>query len=478
MTTSDKKQATKIANKAIKQANQQAKETVQEKQELLKRMEESYLACETEGRDAFTNLRRLREQKLPRGDEIIIARRLYDELPTLKRNLRTKGMTLSEFCSRYNLADASESSKELHRLTLPPNKNPSDVRLRRGAGKYRLLLEAISKVSNLSVSHLADRVLLGTSLHPNKNIGNLNETEKIQTALQGIVNKIDREFSIFAKYMEVAEWKARHIANGGKENWPKWELDSDLDSAEQELADAMNPRYAFWNSKPNWLTSINKEDINKVIEENPLHQMILSHGESGARQDDNFFYVPHVALGMTDCFNLGKQKENPVIYARKVQHTFQLWRDVDATTGLSRLEKDLPITDRWDTESQKPVGQTSAFSSDFAWIVIYPMPDNSRLMPMLYMHLEEGGAYLAPLDVRNLDLFRDAIWFDNTRHMSVFDRIAELLGYRDGTEKVIEEGFRRTAPWLDHNPIFKLRQQHAEDLKLLDAFCQQLWEEK
>ena len=92
-------------------------------------------------------------------------------------------------------------------------------------------------------------------------------------------------------------------------------------------------------------------------------------------------------------------------------------------------------------------------------------------MPMLYIAEEEGGPYILPLDARNLEIFRDAIWLNETEHMSVFGRIKELLGYREDTPKAIEDGLRRTAPWLDHNPFF-------HDRQMFDAFSQQLWEGK
>lgn len=59
------------------------------------------------------------------------------------------------------------------------------------------MIEAISKVTNEGVSTLADRVLIGTSPHPAKQIGNLSESEKVQTALQRIVDKIDDEFGLY-----------------------------------------------------------------------------------------------------------------------------------------------------------------------------------------------------------------------------------------------------------------------------------------
>src|SRR4051812_39497833 len=131
MRTTTDKRAAKIAKRVIKQAIKEARATVAGKPELIQRLENSPLMGETEGRDAFANLRRLRGQKLPRGEEVVIARQLYHEVLVLKRQLRAKDIPLGVFCSRHGIADAGQSSKELHRLTLAPDKSPSEVRLRR-----------------------------------------------------------------------------------------------------------------------------------------------------------------------------------------------------------------------------------------------------------------------------------------------------------------------------------------------------------
>lgn len=476
MATSVKKQAAKIAGKAIMKADEQAKESVKEKSEFLKRLEGSNLARETEGRDAFTNLRRLRGEKLPQGDEVIIARHLYEELPVLKRHLHSKGMGIGEFCSRFGMGDASESSKELHRLTLPPSKNPADVRLRRAAGKYRLLIEAISKITNESVSSLADRVLRGTSLHPEKHIGSLTEAEKLQTALQRITDKIDCEFGLYAKFMDIAQLKVKHIAAGGTEYWPMSELLSLEELSEtdykQEFADATDVRFAFWrreaqyasfNSMPNGFPNV------------VLYNYVL--------QDCSFFYVPHAPLGVIEFANLADRKHSVAEYEQSVKDNLKRWRDFIPDFGTTAVANESSISDDWDQEKLCPVGQLdftngSSRGTVFAWLIIYPTQDGSRLMPMLYIAYEEGGPYILPLDARNLEIFRDAIWLSETEHMSVFDRIKDLLGYRPGTSRVIEEGLRRTAPWLAHNPFFKMKQRQTDDLNMLDAFCQQLWEEK
>ncbi len=466
MSASIKKQAAKIANKAIRHADDQAKATLQEQKKLVERMEESRLLGETEGRDAFTNLRRLRGEKLPTGDEVVIARHLYDELPVLKRCLRARGMGIGEFCRFYGITDASETSKELHRLILAPGKNPANVRLRRGAGKYRGLIESISKITKESVSTLADRVLLGTSLHPAKQLGNLSEAEKVQTALQRIVDKIDGEFGLYAKFMEISQLKVSHVTNGGTEYWPMVNYGPEksgipmLETLRMEdLADATDPRFAFWPSGDDLCL------CNRVL------------------QDSNFFYVPHVPLGIIDVVNLPKRSQSIAAHELAVQETLKYWRMVSHMDGKSLVAHEYLVKDEWDPQKQCPFGQLEhdkgiSCGVNFGWLIIYPTRDGSRLMPMLYISYEEGGPYILPLNTRSLEAFRDGIWLNETEHMSAFDRIKELLGYRPNTPRVIEDGFRRTAPWLDHNPFFKMKQQHADDLQMLDTFCQQQWENK
>lgn len=466
--------------------------------EFQRRILESDLARESEGKDALSALRRIGGKKLPSGEEVVLARRLFDEIRVLKHHLRAKKGSIGKFCRDAGISDASQSSKELHRLILAPGKNPDEIRLRRTADKYYRLIVAISKTTKESASTLADRVLRGTSLHPAKNVENLSETEMVQAALQGIVDRIDSEFRIFAKFMDVAELKARHVSSGGKENWPKWDLDPDWFEYELEVADAMNPEFAFWQrARPLWDQEEfgkGKEEVDASSLESSAERLMFAttrfssnHSpvvvNSGARQDNEFFYVPHAPLGFTNCFDFHPdRRDDPVGYEKSVQRIIDHWQKIDDSTGVSLLGRSRAVTDQWNEESNEPFGQTlndmdSCVSANHAWIVIYPTPDNSRLMPMFYMHQEESGAYLVPLDARNLNLFRDALWLDERGHMSVFDRIKELLGYFPGTPKVIEDGFQRTAPWLDHNPFFKMRDEKTEDLRLLTDFCQRYWAE-
>ncbi len=472
-----KRQVKKIAAAVIDQAREEAKamlaSSAEVTQTLFEKVEEANRARETDGRDAWSNLKRLGGQKLPVGDEVMIARHLFDEMAVVKKQLRIENIGIGQFCIKRKISDASESSKELYRLILSPGKDPAGVRLRRSASKYRSLIEAISKTTNESTSTLADRVLRGTCLHP-ANMENLSETDMVHGALQTIVNKIDDEFGVHAKFMEVAELKVRHVAEGGPTHWPLWgpqihpgDIPEDVQTHERELEYAKDKRFAFWK-RPH-------DPVDPVLGGSPWP---MAQG-SDVLQDNEFFYVPHAALGFIEYVNLPSRKASPASYAAAVQSTVERWHTVDQNSGWT-IRDEWAVTDGWDEEEKRPVGQIDArlsHGTNFAWIVIYPMPDGSRSAPMLYISHEEGGAYLLPLDTRNLEILREAIWISETEHMTVFDRIKELLGYRPGSLRAIEEGFRRTAPWLDHNPFFKMSRQHHDDLQMLDAFCRQLWEE-
>lgn len=474
-----KKQAKIIATEFIDQARDEAEAVIASSAKvtvsLLTRVQESNRAREADGRDAWSNLKRLGGQKLPAGDELTIARRLYDEMVVVRKQLSIQKIGIGQFCIRSKISDGSESSKELHRLILPPGKDPERVRPRRSAGKYRSLIEAISKTTKESISTLADRVLRGTSLHP-ANMEGLSETEMVHAALQGIVNKIDEEFGIHATFMEVAELKARHVTDGGSTHWPLYEpwifsgaCPEDVQNYQRAIEDAKDKRFAFWE-RPD-------DPVDPFLDDWPWP---MAFG-SGAVQNSDFFYVPHAALGFIEYLNLPRRKASPAEYEAAVKFRVEGWHTGDSDDGRTAIRDQWNVKDEWDETEQRPVGQVdtnTARGADFAWIVIYPMPDGSRLMPMLYIPHQEGGPYLLPLDTRNLDIFREAIWISDTSYMTVFDRIKDLLGYRPGSRRVIEDSFRRTAPWLDHNPFFKMRRQQREDLQMLDSFCQQLWKEK
>lgn len=448
--------------------------------DFINRIQEQTKAWEADGRDAWTALKRLRGTNLADGDEIIIARRLHREIQALKVQLKRNGLGLGKFAIDAGLGTEGEYSKELYRMTLAPDKDPAKVRLRKSAAKYLNLIAAIARQTRESTGSLANRLLLGTSLHPAE-AKDWDEVEQVQVALQAIVDRVDRDFRLYATYMETAEIKATHAKSGGKLRWPQHEheyraiyfaqegetLMSLIDGVlqpefvravyQREIKDACDARHAYWMQD----TGLNRS---------PYFWWPLANG-SGCLQDDDYFYVPHVHLGFIEMFNIPDPDENQAVAEQELSPYIISARNEFVEFG------EVPCDD-WDEAHLRPTGQTTSLGSStlyHGWIVIYPTPDNLRLMPMLYISHEEGGPYLLPLDAGNLNILRKSYWISSREVMSVFDRIKELIGYVPGTQQVIMESFRRTAPWLQHNPILKLNDASIEDRQLLEDYCKRLW---
>lgn len=430
---------------------------------------------EAEGKDALSNLKRLRGRKLPEGDEVIIAQRLYGEVQRLKRHLKSQHMLMRDFCSMIGI-DVSGSSKELHRLMLAPDQDPATVRLRRSADKYYKLIYGISKYGYRNLNTLADDVLRGTSLHSFTQIGEMNEAEKLEFALQTTIDNIDREFGLYEQFQKTAELKSKFINAGTPQFWPLWGRDyEDKNTRSAYLRYASNPKNAYWDKvdDPQFSEIIYPED------EFPVPQF------NGILQSCDFFHIPHAPIGVVEFANVPRKPQHAEFlpeYEEKVKSFINdyYWKPSKKSKGKSCLEEYNSISDQWDEESKKPFGQLNhdngiARGTDYAWLIIYPTRDNSRLMPMMYIAYEEGGPYILPLTARNLEILRDAYWVTATEYKSLFERIKDLLGYSPGQEHFFDQRLRHTLPWFDFNPILKMANKKKADLDALDDFCLNLW---
>ena len=96
-----KKVVTQIADRVIN--------GLRENSDFERRLRESDQARETEGKDALSSLRRLGGKKLAAGEEIILARRLFDEVQAVKRHLHTEKRSIGQFCIDAGISDASQS---------------------------------------------------------------------------------------------------------------------------------------------------------------------------------------------------------------------------------------------------------------------------------------------------------------------------------------------------------------------------------
>lgn len=110
-----------------------------------------------------------------------------------------------------------------------------------------------------------------------------------------------------------------------------------------------------------------------------------------------------------------------------------------------------------------------------AWLVVYPSPDNTTLMPMLLVPVEECGPILIPLDAIALKALSHAYWVSPDGQTSTFlDRIKSLIGYQPGQPRLILESLRRTAPWLSRNPFMKIKAEKEQNQEYMRRFCMAL----
>lgn len=454
---------------------------------ILMRVQDESRKWEADGKDAWSALKRLGAKDLPRGDEVILARNLYREFPHLKRELKTQGIKLGRFCERAGLGSVGNYSKELHRMMLAPDAQPEKVRVRRNASKYRWLLEAMAQVFKVSCSTLAHQLMSGMSLHP-ANAEIREEAEEVQGMLQSLVNTVDKEFGLFAVFMEAAALKTKHAAEGGSCRWPHGEAELRASAfeplapslSEEQIAENLN-RYLSHEPMP-WAGPMRTPEEERaagvtaraaereaamdparaywqeaVTKRDSAHEVwLFGPTPSGCMMNDEFFHVPHAYLGY------GEGVINPIdptLGYGELATAIEKLRD----DALRVFEQYGPAPDDdWDEVAQTPRGQTSsmddAMAHYHAWLVAYPSPDNSCLMPMLLVPVEECGPVLIPLDVVTLAALRDVYWVAPDGQVEKFlVRIKRLIGYLPGQPKIILESLRRTAPWLKENPFMKMK---------------------
>lgn len=462
----------------------------------LQLVREESRSWEAQNKTVWSALVKLQGNPLPKGDEVLLGRRIYGEFPRLKAELKRQDLTLGEFCARAGLGARGEYSKELHRLMLAPAADPAKARLRRSANKYKDLIAAMAKVLGVNRLALAEQLLRETSLHTGNN-ADRSEVEWVEANLQLLVDTVNSEFRLLDSFRETAELKAAHAAQGGDSRWPQYEShwDSALHSPEllqvsaRRLLDAlrggsgaksdeeaaleqkaaivernvaMNVDRAYW-----------KEPVTKSY--NTFNCWVCGPTPSGCLQNDSFFYIPHAYLGhgWGIC-----NPVDPVLDPVERKRELELLR----TSMLDNMQQfgAVPLDD-WDEEQQCPKGQTSSLAqqaaNDHAWLVAYPSPDSQCVMPMLYLAVEEGGPILVPLDCVALTALKKLYWVGPDGSMSTYlDRIKALLLAQPEGEGPLMAGLRRTAPWLRSNPFFKTRQLEQDEIERLKSLHKSLSE--
>lgn len=422
-------------------------------------------------RAAYGDTTGLGRRKLSIEDASVLAGRLDGFLQEVAPRLKELHVSRGELCRRAGLCgrpikDAAdrlpEDAKELHRLTLPPGTDPRRRGIRVGPEKYLELIKVLAEVLSENLEVVADRLLSDTSLHP-KAVGERSDMEKAQSRLQRIVNEIDLDFDLMKSFRRTAELKSKWIGEGSQVSWPLWDFSDlyedggsaeDLEAYRAERVVAADPNQAFYR-RSKYFGRRRTEG-----------EWWLFGFETGALQDDEFFYVPHAPLGHVLMWDLPDRRTDRVAYELAVKRQVR---------DIRRNPADLALPhDDWDAAAACPTGQTGALTRNwrlqgFFWLLAYPHPDGNRLVPTLYQAGEEGGAYMVPLDMEALETLSDAVWVSPTEHCSVVDRLAALLVDvgEDGLNP-IERNMRRTATWLVDNPILKLQREREDRSRRLD----------
>lgn len=454
----------------------------------IKKVSEESKLWNQQAHDAWQSLVDLGARDLPNQDEIVIAQNIYTKFDSLKLALKSKGVSLGQFCESARIGDKSSSSKELHRLMLAPGQDPKIQRVRKNASKYRWLIESMAKALDVDRSTMANELLLGASIHP-VNAEFRREVIGIQNILQAIVDKVDREFSLSATFKETANLKAAHAKDGGNCRWPHGDADwralfapidkDSIETVDQKKTDTesskssditiqrereltQDVRFAYWCRTPN----------------NFQKKHLLTGQESGCWMDDSFFHIPHAYLGYGEglFFHMNYLDINTLSNKRFENFTYdeiEIARNKLAKDSIEIFEKfGSRPSDGWDPKEEKPVGQISslplAAANYHAWIIIYPALGTNRLLPMLLIPCEEGGPFLIPLDAVSLEVLRNNYWVHPNGEAEEFiEGLKRMLGFDTANGNSILDGLRRTAPWLSKNPILKKKAEMEKMRKYL-----------
>ncbi|MDO8732717.1 MAG: hypothetical protein Q7L55_09140 [Actinomycetota bacterium] len=424
------------------------------------------------GRDAWSEIHRAaygdgkggHSRKLTHDEAAVIASRLHSRLVDDQPQLKALGVSKTELCRK---AFGDTDSKELYRLTLPPGTNSHKRSLRLDADKYIRLIETLAYYLGSSASVIGEPLLAGTRLTPLSRTENeFSELDAIHVALQHIVDDLDREFGLFETYRQTAKLKCKGVVEGDKCCWPLYTpYAMDEQELNYEKQDDYSKEYAI-------ATDLNQAFIRRNhFYRTHMYSWFLYGFETGALQNDDFFYVPHAPLGHLLLWDLPDPKLNRAAYFQAVDE--QVFKLKNANTDSLPIPKD-----EWNPEKKNPFGQTmqrgapNEFLQDHFWLIAYPHPEGKRLVPTLYQPGGEGGAYLLPLDLEGLEMLADVVWVSPTSHCNALQRIQQLLADQDANgQNSIERGMRRTSVWLAENPILKKEAERQEVSRRVDGLA-------
>lgn len=376
-------------------------------------------------------------------DEAVQLARNMDAL--LSRRKPQIGRRLGVLCEE---AFRATSSRELYELRLAEGKDPGKKQLRRSFRRYRVLAEAVAKMTGEPQTKVLRELVVRTRFdNLQANLAVWDRVDAVAGLLQDLVDRLNEVFGWSALYRRTAEVR---LASGGKLTWPlqpnKYYEPSPQEMAAKETASFDRKLQA----------SVDPTRMYYADQSELAASSIAKHYfDNDQLQDESFFFVPHAKVGYLIAWDLPKRSEDPLDY--HVQRASSIAWEREESDGMKEPEIG------WDAERQEPKGHVDggariycgSTTQSYAWLIAYPSPlDHGKIVPALYRPGEETGAWLMPLDRSTLAAVEDGIWLDRENNSTLIERLEVLLG-ADQTDGMcpLERDLRLTGSWLALNPV-------------------------
>lgn len=421
-------------------------------------------------------------EKLELDDRIVIAQNLWKELDCYLKKLPPYQNQGGKLQNLYDDMYDERPDKTLSKVNVPHNIKDK-VTLRPGKaskGKalkpvflwYRRFIEALARKAASAQQTdeeqekylIADRVLLGTRGHLVRR-DKLQEAQLILDALQIAVDRIDREFNLWAQCMTIKEIRepreAAYVDAVARE-------DQAVAKAELQLDDTSIPHTAdeiiekWWPLEPFQLT-FDGRSINTLIKpENAFWCRTYQYHDSwaaGAWSGESIFFFPHCYLGPAIEWRDGRpeepEKDEMWVDIGTDPEPFAQFDDVLKQYRVSlrdpRTGEESHAADDFDW------GMSQAMSVAARWLIIYPDAEAKRLIPALFSRGEFASTELLPLSARLIAEFGDSKHWQYVGRdgaPTLLQRLKDLTGFVTGGFEV-RDRWHETAERFHLNPIFR-----------------------
>lgn len=319
-------------------------------------------------------------------------------------------------------------------------------------------------------------MLLFTQFHPVGKV-QLEEAQLILDALQAAVDRIDREFHLWEQCMAIAiirkPLEAAYvdaIRQGDQESaWREFQFDEDCLPRTVGV-----PIEKWWPLEQHALTW-NDHSLNVLIEPENAFWCRPYHDSwaAGVWSGESIFFFPHIYLGPAIEWSRGRPEEH---------EKDGWWVDIDADPEPyvqfdETLQQYLIYLHDPKTGEAHHAGaefdwdMSGAMANAARWLIIYPNPEEKRLIPALFSRGEFTSTGLLPLSARLIAEFGDPKHWEYVGRdgaPTLLQRLKNLTGFDTGFgtgDFKVMDAWRETVARFHWNPIF--RSHPGEDKKIL-----------